>query len=106
MKAKIESLVSLDQQSRKLERPFRPLEPLKPLDLRDPGALHPLTLVHWSPERAFIPWTLSLWILGTPDLAYVCACAAPGNYLPYSFTGIVSEHRSKDNMVAKLDSPK
>ena len=23
----------------------------------------------------------------------------PGNYLPYSFTGTVSEHRSKDNMV-------
>jgi hypothetical protein len=30
----------------------------------------------------------------------------PGNYLPYSFTGIVSEHRSKDNMVAKLGLPK
>ena len=22
----------------------------------------PLTLGHWSPEGAFIPWTLSLWI--------------------------------------------
>ena len=51
-------------------RPVKLLEPLKPLDLRDPGALNPLILGHWSPERGFIPWTLSLWILGTTDLAF------------------------------------
>ena len=44
--------------------------------------------------------------LGTPDLAFVWDMDPPGNYLPYSFTGIVSEHRSKDNMVAKLELPK
>ena len=57
-------------------------------------------------QRAFIPWALGLWVLGTPDLAFVWDIDPPGNYLPCSFTGTVSEHRSKDNMVAKLDSPK
>ena len=62
----------------------------EPLDMGTPNSAFA-----WD----FIPRALGLWVLGTPDLAFVWDMDPPGNYLPYSFTGTVSEHRSKDNMV-------
>ena len=50
------------------KRPFSPLKPLKTFGstgTQEPFI--PLNLGPWSPEKTSIPWTLSLWILGTPD---------------------------------------
>ena len=49
------------------KRPFSPLKPLNLWIYGDPGALYPFKPWTLEPGKTFIPWTLSLWILGTPD---------------------------------------